>query len=544
MNEKMSKTSAAARTMPQTLGGLARGEVAGPALLAASVALTLALFGPSGGDAPAHLYRTELVRHGVFVWDGYWFAGHYPLASYSLLYYFPAAVFGNVALTVGAVIASAALFAALTEGEWGSDAFWPALAFAVVAAAPLFTGTYPFALGVMTLLGTLRSLQLGDVWIAAVCVALTLGFSPLAFLFLCLTLLAIALVRRKLDRAVAIVGLAVCAVGAFQAVTLAVFAHDATYPFFRAGELVAVLAAGVIGTALCLQTPRARVPAAFFALWTVAALLAFVINTPVGENISRLRGYLLPLILLAAVLAGFRPRWLTAVALIGALSYTLIPLVGAAAYRGDARPAEASFWVPAVGFLRAQDMLGYRVEVVPTGDHWEAYWLPHEGFPLARGWYRQLDYARAPLFYEGMLEPDEYLAWLRQMAVRYVLLPNTQIGRAGEQREADLLLSGRSGLRPVYRSADWRIWEVPDAMPMLTGPGEARITRYGHDEIDGEISAAGAYRLAVRFTDYWRVSGGVCLAEAANGMTTLRASQPGAFHLRIDLGARGSAVCG
>jgi drug/metabolite transporter (DMT)-like permease len=33
MNEKMSKTSAAARTMPQTLGGLARGEVAGPALL-------------------------------------------------------------------------------------------------------------------------------------------------------------------------------------------------------------------------------------------------------------------------------------------------------------------------------------------------------------------------------------------------------------------------------------------------------------------------------------------------------------------------------
>ena len=54
----------------------------------------------------------------------------------------------------------------------------------------------------------------------------------------------------------------------------------------------------------------------------------------------------------------------------------------------------------------------------------------------------------------------------------------------------------------------------------------------------------GTYRLAVRFTDYWRASGGVCLAEAADGMTTLRASQPGAFNLRIDLGARGSAACG
>jgi hypothetical protein len=544
MSEKMSKASAAARGMPQTLGGLARGEVVGPALLAAAVALPLALFGPPGGDEPAHLYRTELVRHGVFVWDGYWFAGHYPLASYSLFYYFPAALFGNVPLTVAAVVASAALFAAVTQGEWGRDAFWPSLAFAVVAAGPLFTGTYPFALGVVTLLGTLRSLQLGRAWIAAGCVALTLGFSPLAFLFLCLALLAVALVRRELDRAVAIVGLAVCAVGAFQALTLALFAHDATYPFFRGGELVAVLAAGVVGTALSWQSPRGRVPAVFFGLWTAAALLAFVINTPVGENISRLRGYLLPLIVLAAVLARFRPRWLVGAALIGALSYTLIPYVGAAPYRGDERPAQAAFWSPAIGFLRTHDTVGFRVEVVPTGDHWEAYWLPHEGFPLARGWYRQIDYAENPLFYEDSLDPGAYRAWLKRLAVRYVLLPRTQIGRAGEQREADLLLSGGSGLRPVYSSADWRIWEVPAAVPMLTGPGKPRIARYGHDEIEGETSSAGDYRLAVRFTDYWRASGGVCLAETADGMTTLRAERAGPFRLRIDLGARGTAACG
>ena len=523
---------------------MAASEVVLCAVLAAAVALPLALLGPSGGDEPAHLYRTELVRHGIFVWDGYWFAGHYPLASYSLLYYFPAALFGNLQLTVAAIVASAALFAAIAREEWSRDAFWPSICFAVVASGPLFTGTYPFALGLLTALGTLRSLQRGQVWVAAGCVALTLGFSPLALLFLCIALVAIALVRRKFDRPVIVLGITVCLVGAFQSIALAAFAQDATYPFFRVGELVAVLAAGIIGTALSLQSPRGRLLGVFFALWTLAALLAFVIPTPVGENISRLRGYLLPLILLAAILAGFRPRWLTVLALGGALAYTFIPYVGAAPYRTDSRPAHASFWAPAIAFLRAHEQPGYRVEVVPTNDHWEGYWIPHEGFPLARGWYRQLDYAQNPLFYEQPLEPSEYLAWLHSTAVDYVLLPNTQIGRAGEEREVDLLTSGRSGLRLVLSTPNWKVWQVPDATPMLTGPGEARITRYGHDEIDGVTSAAGDYGLAVRFTNYWRIlAGSICLAEARDGMTVLRAEQPGPFRLRIELGARGSAAC-
>src|SRR5687767_10229975 len=64
------------------------------ALAAVPAALLIALT-PTGGDAAAHLYRTLLVREGVFVWDNLWFAGQYPLASYSLLYYLPAALVGN-----------------------------------------------------------------------------------------------------------------------------------------------------------------------------------------------------------------------------------------------------------------------------------------------------------------------------------------------------------------------------------------------------------------------------------------------------------------
>src|SRR5688500_7482262 len=100
------KARATVRAMPGTLGSLASAEPVRAALLAAAVALPLAVFGPTGGDLPAHLYRTMLVEDGVFVWDNLWYGGHYPLASYSLLYYLPATLFGNTPLAVAAVIGS------------------------------------------------------------------------------------------------------------------------------------------------------------------------------------------------------------------------------------------------------------------------------------------------------------------------------------------------------------------------------------------------------------------------------------------------------
>src|SRR5687767_9898298 len=81
--------------------------------LAAVSALLVAAFAPPGGDAAAHLYRTELLRDGVALWDNLWFAGHYPLVSYSLLYYPLSALLGNVPLVAAAAVVSAALFASL-----------------------------------------------------------------------------------------------------------------------------------------------------------------------------------------------------------------------------------------------------------------------------------------------------------------------------------------------------------------------------------------------------------------------------------------------
>ncbi|HEU4449827.1 MAG TPA: hypothetical protein VFR63_07600 [Gaiellaceae bacterium] len=521
--------------MPGTLGALGRAEAWRAGLLALAVALPLVFLGPPPGDLPAHLYRTELVREGVLVWDTFWYGGHYPLVSYSLLYYFPAALLGNDVVAVASVVGAAALFGALAEREWGEAGRLSAWAFAVVACGPLFTGTYPYAAGLATALGALVALQRGRTWAAVALAVCTVGLSPLAFLFLCLATVAAFVARRgPLDRRTAIVGGALVLLGLGQGALLLLYRQEAEYPFFRLSELLLVVAFALVCAALALRARSGRVLALVFGLWALAAAVAFLVPSPIGENVTRLRGIALPLALLAAALASFRPRWLAALALAGALAFTLVPYIGAALHRTDTRSASASFWAPALDLLERRWTPGYRVEVVPTGDHWESYHVPRAGFPLARGWYRQIDIARNPVFYEAPLEPAEYEEWLRGLGVRYVLLADTQLGRVGEEREAELLRSGRSGLLELARLGPVTVYELPDPTPVLTGAAPARLTAAGHDRVEGELGAPGAYRLAVRWTPTWRVErGDVCVEEAPDGMTRLVARAPGAFALGV-----------
>jgi hypothetical protein len=514
------------------------------ALLAAVISIPLAVFGPAGGDMPAHLYRTMLVENGVLVWDNLWYGGHYPLASYSLLYYLPATVVGNVPLVVGAAIVSAALFASICEREWGPRTHWPARAFAVLAAGPVFTGTYTYALGLAALLAAIRALQARRLWIVLAAAGLCIGFSPLAFVFLCIAFAAIGVTRARVDRKAVALGAGLALLAGVQATAIWLFPHDAVYPF-RLFELGVVLVVCGLGAALALGGERARVLAAVFVLWALVSIVAFLVRSPIGENATRLRGVVFALVLLAAVLASFRPVWLAAPALALALAYTLVPYVAVIPYRTDGRPAEEAYWEPALDFLRANSSPDHRVEVVPTADHWESYWVPKAGFALARGWYRQLDIAQNPLFYEEPLRATEYREWLRTMGVRYVLLPDVALGRYGEEREGELLASGRSGLHLVFATDDWRIYEVPEAEGILGGLGEPRVTELGHDRIAGSLGSLGVHRLAVRYTPYWRAArGSVCLAEAPDGMTLLTARDTGVFVLEIDEGlSRNGAAC-
>jgi hypothetical protein len=520
-----------------------RSEVLTAAALALLASLLVVVLGPPGGDAAAHLYRTMLVREGVHLWDNLWFAGHYPLASYSVLYYLPSALVGNVPLVVAAAVASAALFASLATREWGEAARWPARAFGVLAAGPLFTGTYTYALGLAAALGALRLLQARRVWPGVACAALALGFSPLAFVFLCLALAAV-LVRRQAGRRAAVVAGSLATLVALQLAVVALFPSEGRYPYSPV-SLAAVLAVSALGAALALRSERADALAAFFVLWGLANVVAFLVPSPFGDNLTRLRALAFPLVLLAALLARFRPRWLAAAALVVAAIYNVGPDLSALPKRtADARTATESFWQPALSFLHTHGSPDHRVEVVPTFGHWEAYWVPRAGFALARGWYRQIDLAENPELYRDPLSPRAYRGWLRRLGVRHVLLPNARLGPLGASREAELLQSGRSGLLPVRRTADWSIYELPNAVPILTGPTAGGIDLIGHERIEGWTAASGVYRLRVRYTRYWKVvAGDVCLAPAADGMTRLVARRAGSFALRPTL-IRADTDCG
>ncbi|MDQ4098292.1 MAG: hypothetical protein M3144_10545 [Actinomycetota bacterium] len=500
--------------------------------VAAMVCVALVAAAALGGDEPAHLYRTLLSRRGAHVWDNRWYAGQY-LPSYSLLYNPLAKLVGNVALTVGGIFVSAVLFASVSRRQWPCAGPYPALAFALLAPSSLVTGTYPYALGLAACLAALRALQAGRTGVALGAAALTLSFSPVAFGLLCIALLAVFLAHRRVGRREVSVALGIGALFAVEAVVAILFPVDGELPL----PLPAVAAAAVVGgvgAALAWRAAHGRALAVFLVLWVVANILAFLVPSPVGPTLTRLRFVLFALVLAAAALASFRPRWLAGIALAVALAYSAGSVAPRVLPAVRARSDSARFWGPAVGVLRERSGGNHRVEVVPTAAHWESYYLPRAGLALARGWHRQADRSRNAFLYERAIAPDVYRAWLRQLGIRNVVLPHLKLDTQGSQAEATLLRSGQSGLVEVARSEWWTIYELPDPTPILEGGAESGITGLDHDEISGWTGGAGTHRLAVRFTPYWVVRhGAVCLTRAADGMTLLRAAEPGAFHLSM-----------
>ena len=507
--------------------------------ITAALCVLLVVTLPRGGDTAAHLHRTRLVEEGVIVWDASWYSGHYPLAGYSLLYYALAAGVGNVTVAVVSAIASAALFASIARREWGRAGRWPALAFALVAPAPVILGQWPYGAGLAAALAALRALQAMRTWCVLGASALTLAFSPLAFLFLVVVVAAVAVVRPapRGTRIALTVGLV--ALSALQVALVVAFPaeHDFHFP---SRQLVLALVAVVPAAALALRRSRRDPLGAVLAAWSAAIVLAFVAPVPVGENVTRPRWMLFPLALAAGAQAGFRPRWLAATALVAAFLSNVVPY--AAFIRGAplSREHEATFWEPPLAFLGSDASPAFRVEVVPTASHWEAYYFPRAGHALARGWFRQIDVAENPLLYEDDIDPARYRAWLRARAVRYVVLPRFRLDQRGAEAEARLLVSGRSGLEEVMRARDWTIYELRKATPLLTGPGAPRVTAHRPDRISGAVERPGTYRLRVRHMPYWRVAeGSLCVDPSPDGDTVLRVHRPGRFTVEAVAHPRG-----
>jgi hypothetical protein len=305
------------------------------------------------------------------------------------------------------------------------------------------------------------------------------------------------------------------------------------YPY-GAWRFVLGLALVACGTVLSLRGRAGWTMAAFFLVWGAASVFAYAVPSPVGHNLVRASTFLFPLMSIAAVLAGFRPRWLALPAVVGALAANVLPYVPMVAQRTSAPDANWSFWEPVVSFLHRHLGSDYRVEVVPTANHWEASYLPGAGIPLARGWYRQLDIADNPVLYGHHLTPTAYGAWLRSRGVRYVVIPSVPLEAIDAQREARLARTRESGLRLVWSNRKTQIYALNRPVPLLTGPGKARVTWFDSSRVDGWVAKPGKYLLRVNFTPYWSIRHATACVSPAwrSAATMLTVRVPGKFSLR------------
>ncbi len=502
------------------------------AAVTAIIGALLFAAGPAPGDAAVHYYRTWLVRHGILLWDNFSYAGWYPLTSYSLLYYLPTAVVGNLPLVFAAAVASTVLFTSIAMTEWGRAALWPSRVFGVLAAAPMFTGLFAYSLGFTAMLATLKLLQLRRHRLAIVPAIITVGFSPLAFIFLCLIVVSYAVARRGISRRRIWFAAGLVLAAGVEGAALFIFkTNQGVYPFHWQ-DFASVMLVSVLGF-LVARRARAAAPfMAFFALWGLGSVFFFFVASPLGDNWTRLDAFVFPVMLLTAALADFQPRRLVVAACACALAYNLVPYFLLIPSRLNDSTQQASYWAPAIHYLRGHLKPGYRVEVVPTAEHWEADWIPKAGIPLARGWYQQIDEVDNALFYSSSLDAQTYVAWLRQNAVRWVLVAKTApLDWHGGPREKQIAESPATGLKRVFESKNWLVYELPNATPLLTGPASAAVTKFGHTVTSGRVAGAGKYLLRVHYNPYWHLAGAGCVAPGPNQMTMLDLPRSETFSL-------------
>ncbi|MFE7468427.1 hypothetical protein ACFU6R_30590 [Streptomyces sp. NPDC057499] len=479
-----------------------------------------------GGDLAAQLaWAGFAARHPGSAYNLSWYGGTHP-ANYSLLTPHLMAAFGVRTVAVAAGVGGAwALGRLCVRG----GVRWP-VAVAVGGSLTLCcntaSGRTTFAVGVafglVALLYVRRRAGLAAGWAGVATAA-----SPVAGLFLVVAGAAYGLGGRW-RRAAALVVVPFVLV----AFTTVVFPFTGEQPM-AAGRLWVPL---VACAALWWAGPRGGrfgVVRRAGAVYAAGVVLAFLIASPIGTNVERLVGVAGPPVLLAALGSavpsrGARTR-ARAVVLAGVLAFTsgwLVDRTGDDLRVSTAVPAWAEHADGVVAALRRLGAGRTRVEVVPARDHREAALLaPYVN--MARGWNRQLDVERGRLFYEGEPAPAAYRAWLERWAVGLVVLHNGRPDGPAEA-EAALVRRGAGRLEPVWRDAEWLVYRVRGAVPLVSAPGTA--VRGDDASLVVRMPAAGSVTVRIAYSPWLRAGGGGCL-RAEGGWTRLTVRRGGEYRL-------------
>ncbi|MGI8922132.1 MAG: hypothetical protein ACR2HD_10785 [Solirubrobacteraceae bacterium] len=515
-------------------------RTAGVAIQSALIAGVLAgvwlIVDPPSTDLAAHLYRAQLfTHHGFVIWDGQWYGGHHTPA-YSVIYPPLAALIG--VRLVGALSAplAAAAFGLLATRTLGTRARWGALWFAAATLTSLLSGRLPFAAGTALGLCALASASYPGARAGALAIAFALACtltSPVAGLFLALAGAAWLLASRRLLG----LGLAIAALAPIAVLT-ALFPEGGHEPFaFGVFWPAAALAVGLAAVAAAVRVRGTRVLVTGSAIYLLACIAAYWIHTPLGSNTSRLAalvaGPLIACLLLCVNVSGSKARLARAT-----LAALVVPALWFQWNNGikDVRttwgdPAtKAAYYQPLLDFLASRPG-PFRIEIPFTVHKFEAAYVAPR-FPLARGWERQLDYRDNALFYDPgrPLTAANYASWLDAAGVGYVALPDAQLDYSAFA-EAELLRTNQvPGLREVFHSAHWIVWQRPSAR-LVVGAGQ--LVSLGVDSFTLAAGRPGPILVRERDTPYWTIAqGSGCVGPARGGWTLVTPRRP--ERLRID----------
>jgi hypothetical protein len=501
-----------------------------PAAVAALVTCAFALWNPPLRDLAAHTFRAEYFeQHGFAIWNNTWYGGHY-LPAYSVLFPPLAALLSPVWVGAASAVASAHLFDALVRDRWGEPARWAGLWFAALGTlALLANGWLVFALGAAFALASLRALQLGRAGLAALLAVGSALSSPVAAVFL--ALVAVVALRR---RGLAIAGAAL----ATLAVLGLLFPEGGEFPFwFSAWWPLAVFCTLAL---LATRASGEREVRAVVAVYLGLATVVWLVSTPVGGNITRLGALFGGPVLLAVVLARAPQRLRAPVvvaALVAGLAWQVVsPVRQVTESLGD--PAtERSYYEPLNAWLATRGAAKDRIEIPHTFNHWEAAYVAPR-FSIARGWLRQLDRERNPIFYDGR-EPTHarYRRWLHDNGIRWVAASDARLDYSAV--DEDRLIRQRPPyLRLRARLAHWEVYEVVGTPGLVRGA--ARLAALGRESFTLAFDRPGPALVRVRYTPYWQVSTGSACVGAAGDWTLVRARRAG--NVRISTGFSADAA--
>lgn len=477
-----------------------------------------------GTDLSAQIARARFA--GAYPGAAYnfsWYGGIAP-AGYSILAPYIFAILGTRQATSIAGVVSAGLLGLLLVRHqvprpraavlWAVVAVWTGL----LAGQATFTLGLSAALGCVAVVDTASHIRSARWMTAAVLAALSSLCSPVAGLFLGVAAAAFVLIGR---RAAGIV------VGTAAGVPLAIsayFSAGGVQPIGATNALPSVVGAIFVVVGVPKQWRAIRIGAAIYGL---AAVIAWFVPTPVGSNVERLGLVLAGPLLAGTGMTGTRTaRRLLALALCGVAIWQLASPVRDIA-NGSAPPMHDEATVAVQHELRALHADTGRVEAIPEFGHWESTELAGT-VQLARGWERQIDTARNPIFYRSGLTPAAYHNWLRTNAVGYVVRSTSTKPDYAAVAETAIVRSGQPWLTPIWHNASWEIYRVVGSKPLVDAP--ATVISAAPAAITITMSRAGSTLIRVYYSPMLRVNGPARLDRDGNWVR-LTTNAPGTYVL-------------